>query len=277
MRTSSLALVLFVSTAGCGNLYEMVPVRVPVAQTAVTSDTDQSDSDPRALTAFVTQLEGYGSWSDDDEYGTVWTPNDVDFVPYVSDGRWASLDDDIGDGADAVWLADTTWGAATCHHGRWISKPGVGAARRWHWVPGLRYAGSWARWTHDGDRLAVAPASPGVIWRHGAAERIGPRPVQVVDTRARSEIVDAAARPDLLRVASDDLRRVQIEHHVARLTSDALEAPGASEHSSRFGASLGHALGSASSAFSGHTSHGLGGHASSSSHGGGGGGHGGHR
>ncbi|MEI7035768.1 DUF6600 domain-containing protein [Fulvimonas yonginensis] len=72
-------------------------------------------------------LDRYGQWRSDPDYGTVWYPADVDadWAPY-RDGHWAWVAP-----WGWTWVDDAPWGFAPYHYGRW-------AWRRdgWCWVPG---------------------------------------------------------------------------------------------------------------------------------------------
>jgi hypothetical protein len=72
-------------------------------------------------------LDRYGQWRSDPDYGTVWYPAhvDVDWAPY-REGHWAW----VGPWG-WTWIDDAPWGFAPYHYGRW-------AWRRdgWCWVPG---------------------------------------------------------------------------------------------------------------------------------------------
>jgi hypothetical protein len=156
-----LIMFVFALTMGCDEL--LVDAHEPIGPVAGT------DSDPRALTVWDEVLAGYGEWSDDGVHGTVWTPDDASFVPYATHGRFVNIDGSL------VWLSELDWGAATLHHGRWISSGG-----RWRWVPGLRFSNAWVRWSHDGTTTSWAPAAPHVAWHDGVATRIDPPEEPVV-------------------------------------------------------------------------------------------------
>ena len=98
--------------------------------------------------SFEKSLETWGSWSNDETYGTVWTPSRADFVPYATDGHFADV------GGEMVWLSDLPWGE-TLHRGWWVR-----SQDRWRWVPGRVRSGAVVRWAHEGDRTAWAPAAP---------------------------------------------------------------------------------------------------------------------
>jgi hypothetical protein len=72
-------------------------------------------------------LDQYGEWSSDPEYGQVWYPARVDagWAPY-RDGHWAW----VGPWG-WTWVDDAPWGFAPYHYGRWAWR-----SRGWCWVPG---------------------------------------------------------------------------------------------------------------------------------------------
>ena len=83
-------------------------------------------------------LDEYGSWSSQRDYGHVWYPNHVDanWAPY-RDGHWIWQDP-----WGWTWVDNARWGFAPAHYGRWVS-----INHRWGWVPGPRR-----------DRAVYAPA-----------------------------------------------------------------------------------------------------------------------
>ncbi|MGN6282662.1 DUF6600 domain-containing protein [Frateuria sp.] len=72
-------------------------------------------------------LDQYGEWQSDPEYGRVWYPARVDtgWAPY-RDGHWAW----VGPWG-WTWVDDAPWGFAPYHYGRWAWR-----SRGWCWVPG---------------------------------------------------------------------------------------------------------------------------------------------
>ncbi|ABF43013.1 hypothetical protein Acid345_4013 [Candidatus Koribacter versatilis Ellin345] len=72
-------------------------------------------------------LDDYGTWKKDDQYGNVWIPNDQNdnWQPY-SDGNWA-YQQPYG----WTWIGAEPWGFAPYHYGRWV-QGGWG----WGWTPG---------------------------------------------------------------------------------------------------------------------------------------------
>jgi len=76
------------------------------------------------------QLDEYGSWQDDPEYGYVWAPTRVvaGWSPYRY-GRYSYVS-----GWGWSWIDDAPWGFAPYHYGNWVTIGG-----RWCWVPGARH------------------------------------------------------------------------------------------------------------------------------------------
>jgi len=73
-------------------------------------------------------LDRYGSWSTDAEYGPIWLPTvATTWVPY-RDGSWTWLDP-----WGWTWVDNAPWGYAPFHYGRWIQ-----VRNRWAWAPGRR-------------------------------------------------------------------------------------------------------------------------------------------
>lgn len=74
-------------------------------------------------------LDQYGEWSEEPDYGQVWYPSGVavDWVPY-HEGHWVYIAP-----WGWTWVDAEPWGFAPFHYGRWVL---VGA--RWGWVPGPR-------------------------------------------------------------------------------------------------------------------------------------------
>lgn len=76
-------------------------------------------------------LQAYGAWSNDPEYGEVWSPRNVssDWQPYYT-GRWA-----YSQPYGWTWVDEQPWGYAPYHYGRWAHRD-----NRWFWVPPERQA-----------------------------------------------------------------------------------------------------------------------------------------
>jgi hypothetical protein len=71
-------------------------------------------------------LNAYGSWSNDSQYGNVWSPRSVsgDWQPYRT-GHWSNVRP-----WGWTWIDDQPWGYAPYHYGRWANRN-----NRWMWVP----------------------------------------------------------------------------------------------------------------------------------------------
>ena len=73
-------------------------------------------------------LDEYGDWQPNPEYGNVWYPHvGPGWAPY-HDGHWAWIDP-----WGWTWVDDEPWGYAPFHYGRWAFVAG-----RWGWIPGPR-------------------------------------------------------------------------------------------------------------------------------------------
>ena len=71
-------------------------------------------------------LDDYGGWRPDPQYGMIWFPHtvQVDWAPYHY-GHWAYVAP-----WGYTWVDDAPWGFAPFHYGRWVN---VGGS--WGWVP----------------------------------------------------------------------------------------------------------------------------------------------
>ncbi len=71
-------------------------------------------------------MQAYGAWSNDPDYGEVWSPNSVSasWQPY-STGSWA-----YSEPYGWSWVDEQPWGFAPYHYGRWANRN-----NRWFWVP----------------------------------------------------------------------------------------------------------------------------------------------
>jgi hypothetical protein len=76
-------------------------------------------------------LNAYGSWSNDSQYGNVWTPRSVPsgWQPYKT-GHWSYVKP-----WGWTWVDEQPWGYAPYHYGRWAN-----SGNRWVWVPPQREA-----------------------------------------------------------------------------------------------------------------------------------------
>lgn len=90
-------------------------------------------------------LDSYGTWSNEPEYGNVWQPSTsyvfTDWAPYRY-GRWIWVTP-----WGWTWVDDAPWGYAPFHYGRWTY-----LRQRWCWIPGPRHV-----------RASYAPALVGWV------------------------------------------------------------------------------------------------------------------
>lgn len=102
---------------------------------------------------FYDELEPYGDWDDDPEYGNVWYPQaERDFRPYGSNGYWSMTE--YGN----TWVSNYDWGWAPFHYGRWFYHK----HRGWGWIPGYEWGPAWVDWRTGGGYYGWAPMSPGI-------------------------------------------------------------------------------------------------------------------
>jgi hypothetical protein len=142
------------------------------AAVAVEGDEYDVDTDPSALTDFREPLADYGSWSDDETYGTVWYPDTTivgtDFAPYQTSGHW-----ELDVNNDWMWVSDYDWGYIPFHYGRWVWIGGRG----WGWIPGRVYAPAWVTWRMtDYGYIGWAPMAPSWYWFGGNAVTVWSTP-----------------------------------------------------------------------------------------------------
>ena len=73
------------------------------------------------------ELDQYGSWDIDYEYGRIWYPTSVasGWAPFRY-GRWSWVQP-----WGWTWVDDAAWGFAPSHYGRWVR-----VGNRWAWSPG---------------------------------------------------------------------------------------------------------------------------------------------
>lgn len=85
---------------------------------------------PAGITGYE-DLNSYGSWSNDSQYGNVWAPRSVPsgWQPYKQ-GHWSYVKP-----WGWTWVDDQPWGYAPSHYGRWAN-----SNNRWVWVPPQREA-----------------------------------------------------------------------------------------------------------------------------------------
>lgn len=114
-------------------------------------------------------LDDYGSWSSEPDYGYVWYPRTVSlgWSPYRF-GHWAWVAP-----WGWTWIDRAPWGFAPFHYGRWAY-----LRSRWCWVPGPRhlrpvYAPALVAWVGRGTNVGWFPLGPREVYvpRHRASER----------------------------------------------------------------------------------------------------------
>ncbi|MFD0765799.1 DUF6600 domain-containing protein [Mucilaginibacter lutimaris] len=102
---------------------------------------------------FYDELQPYGTWIYDQQYGNVWIPDvEEDFKPYATRGYWAMTD------AGNTWVSDYPWGWAAFHYGRWHYDNYYG----WEWSPGSEWAPAWVTWRDGGGYYGWAPMEPNI-------------------------------------------------------------------------------------------------------------------
>ncbi len=102
---------------------------------------------------FYDNLSPYGSWVNQDPYGSVWIPNvGAGFSPYASNGYWANTDQGWS------WVSDFDWGWAPFHYGRWEHNHQYG----WFWIPDYTWAPAWVSWDYGPGYYGWAPLGFGV-------------------------------------------------------------------------------------------------------------------
>lgn len=99
---------------------------------------------------FYNELSPYGNWYNDQEYGYVWQPNNINnFQPYYTNGYWVMTE--YGN----TWVSNYSWGWAPFHYGRWMMS-GIG----WVWIPGNQWGPAWVDWRQGNGYYGWAPMGP---------------------------------------------------------------------------------------------------------------------
>lgn len=127
------------------------------------ADREQHYADDRAPAGLPDGLVGaqdldtYGDWQSDEDYGEVWYPAQVgaDWAPYRQ-GHWAWIAP-----WGWTWVDDAPWGFAPYHYGRWVHRHD-----RWGWIPGPR-----------GLRAVYAPALVAFVGGPGWQVGLGSAPI----------------------------------------------------------------------------------------------------
>jgi hypothetical protein len=100
-----------------------------------TEDNSQSEKYVGPGMVGAEDLDQYGQWRNDNQYGPVWTPTAVapGWAPYRF-GHWAWISP-----WGWTWVDDAPWGFAPFHYGRWV----YGGWGGWGWAPGPYYVRPW--------------------------------------------------------------------------------------------------------------------------------------
>ena len=105
-----------------------------------------------SFNTFYNELNPYGRWVDDLQYGQVWIADEQGFEPYYNNGHW------VYTSYGWTWVSDYAWGWAPFHYGRWTYLSNWG----WAWVPGYEWGPAWVGWCQNDGYYGWAPLSPGL-------------------------------------------------------------------------------------------------------------------
>ena len=91
------------------------------------SESYRINSLPENIAQSAGDLDSYGTWRNDNQYGHVWCPtvSRTNWRPY-HDGRWTWVSP-----FGWTWVSDEAWGWAPYHYGTWVN-----LSYGWAWVPG---------------------------------------------------------------------------------------------------------------------------------------------
>jgi hypothetical protein len=163
-------------------------------------------------------LDSYGEWSPDADYGALWFPArvDADWAPYRN-GRWSYVRP-----WGWTWIDDEPWGYAPSHYGRWVF-----VRNRWGWDPGRRierpaWAPALVGWV-GGSGLGPAD-SPAVIGWYPLApwERYEPWYRANANYLSRVNIVVLDRAPRQWQGRGDDWRRINRDRATTVVQRDAM-------------------------------------------------------
>jgi hypothetical protein len=139
-RLLSSAIVFGIALSSCGGVAVAMPSPGAQQQQAVALDQQKA------------VLSQYGQFTNLQQYGEVWVPNQLPqgWHPYPP-CNWV-FEKTLG------WYYDdkTPWGAIVHHYGRWTSDPQLG----WVWVPGQEFSPGWVVWRTSTDWVGWAPLPP---------------------------------------------------------------------------------------------------------------------
>jgi hypothetical protein len=108
---------------------------------------------PENMQYVAGDIDNYGTWRDDAQYGRVWCPNEsATWQPY-HDGNWVWCDP-----FGWTWVGTEPWGWAPYHYGSWVHR-----RWGWGWAPGPRYQ-YWSpgvvSFSYYGSDVCWAPLAP---------------------------------------------------------------------------------------------------------------------
>ena len=102
---------------------------------------------------FYDQLNPYGQWANNPNYGYIWIPDVGNgFSPYSTNGYWVMTE------YGWTWVSDYSWGWAPFHYGRWDFDNHYG----WFWVPDNVWGPSWVIWRSTDNYYGWTPMRPSV-------------------------------------------------------------------------------------------------------------------
>ena len=101
----------------------------------------------------MTDLNNYGTWIPDREWGWVWQPRGVlpGWRPY-SHGQWL-----VAEGFGMYWQSYEPFGWAVYHYGRWAW---WGGNKGWVWIPDKTWGPGYVNWAYGEGYVAWTPMEP---------------------------------------------------------------------------------------------------------------------
>ncbi|MEI6474586.1 MAG: DUF6600 domain-containing protein [Planctomycetota bacterium] len=101
----------------------------------------------------MTDLNNYGTWIPDREWGWVWQPRGVlpGWRPYAH-GQWL-----VAEGFGMYWQSYEPFGWAVYHYGRWAW---WGGNRGWVWIPDKTWGPGYVNWAYGEGYMAWTPMEP---------------------------------------------------------------------------------------------------------------------
>ena len=147
-------------------------------------------------TCFYDQLQPYGVWVDEPDFGRVFIPQEDNFVPFTV-GHWEYTR--LG----FVWVSTEPHAWATSHYGRWAYS---GPYSRWVWTPDVEWGPAWVDWRQTNDDFGWAPLAPARVsasysppiesWHYcGANHILDVHVTNYYEPRDRVVVIHRDARP----------------------------------------------------------------------------------